>query len=88
MQFIPLFLCLNKILREVRLSITFRYISMIYYLKCNMSNKKETYLGKQSGITMLGSNLKLNNIYQNLEKVIPQLSFRDMFLVMVHKIKI
>ena len=31
---------------ELRSDVTCRSINMIYYLKCNMCKKKETYIGK------------------------------------------
>ena len=34
---------------ELRSQVTCRSINIIYYLKCNMCKKKETYIGKNAG---------------------------------------
>lgn len=61
------------------LSITCRSINMIYYLKCNMSNRKKTRKNSQGFRYWV--QISSETTYQNLEKVTPHLSFRDMFLV-------
>ena len=61
------------------LSIPCRSINVIYYLKCNMNNRKETWKNSQGFQCWV--QISSETTYWNLEKVAPHLSFQDMFLV-------
>lgn len=63
------------------LSIPCRSINLIYHLKCNMSNRKETWKNSQGCQCWI--QISSETTYQKKEKVVtPHLSFLDMFLVL------
>ena len=81
------FLCSNKILWGIQLSITCRSIHVIY-LRYNICHKKEIMQQEQLGISMLGLNPEGNHIYPTFEMVIANVNFCHVILVMVQQIKV
>ena len=45
---------------ELRLHVICRFVNIIYYLKCNMFKKKETYIGKTVGEDIGGFKSRMN----------------------------
>ena len=78
-------LCSNNILWEIRSNNTCGSVNVIYYLRFNIWNKKETYIEKTVRTFMLGSNSESTKTYQIVEMMIPRLNIQDMFLVVVEK---
>ena len=54
------FIMPNNMRWELRSHVTCRSINMIYYLKCNMCKKKETYIGKTVGDNIVGFKSRMN----------------------------
>ena len=50
----------NNMRWELRSHVTWRSINIIYYLRCNMCKKKETYIGKTVGDNIVGFKSKIN----------------------------
>ena len=50
----------NGLIWEIRRNITCKDINVIYYLKCNMCNKKTTYIGKTIGDLTVGFKSRMN----------------------------
>ena len=48
------FIMLNNMRWELRSHFTYRSVNIIYCFKCNMSKKKESYIGKSVGDTIVG----------------------------------
>ena len=46
--------------REIRREIDCHSVNVIYYLKCKMCNKKETYIGKTKGHNTNGFKVRIN----------------------------
>ena len=54
------FIMSNNMRWELRSHVTCRSINIIYYLKCNMCKKKETYIGKTVGDNIVGFKSRKN----------------------------
>ena len=54
------FIMSNNMRWELRSHATCRSINIIYYLKCNMCKKKETYIGKTVGDNIFGFKSRMN----------------------------
>ena len=54
------FLMSNNMRWELGSHVTCRSINVIYYLKCNMCKKKETYIGKTVGDNIVGFKSRMN----------------------------
>ena len=54
------FIMSNNMRWELRSHVTCRSINIIYYLRCNMCEKKETYIGKTVGDNIVGFKSKMN----------------------------
>ena len=54
------FVMSHKMTWELRSFVTCRDINVIYYLKCNMSDHKETYNGKTVGDNVVGFKSRIN----------------------------
>ena len=50
----------NNMRWELRSHVTCRSVNIIYYLKCNMCKKKETYIGKTVGDNIVGFKSRMN----------------------------
>lgn len=50
----------NNQIWELRSHVTCRAINVVYYLKCNMCNKKTTYIGKTQGDNVHGFKQRMN----------------------------
>ena len=51
----------NNMRWELRSHVTCRDINVIYYLKCNMCDRKETYFGKTVGDNVVGFKILIQN---------------------------
>ena len=54
------FVMSNNMRWELRSHVTCRDINVIYYLKCNMCDHKETYIGKTVGDNVVGFKSRIN----------------------------
>ena len=50
----------NDQIWEIRRETDCHSVNVIYYLKCKMCNKKETYIGKTKGDNTKGFKVKIN----------------------------
>ena len=55
------FVMSNNMKWELRSHVTCRDINVIYYLKCNMCDRKETYFGKTVGDNVVGFKILIQN---------------------------
>ena len=60
-------------------------VNIIYYLRFNIWNKKETYIEITVRAFMLGSNSESIKTYQIAKTMIQHLNIQDIFLVVVEK---
>ena len=54
------FVMSNDMKRKLRSHVTCRHINVVYYLKCNMCDHKETYIGKTFGDNVVGFKSRIN----------------------------
>ena len=54
------FVMSNDMRRELHSHVTCRHINVVYYLKCNMCDHKETYIGKTFGDNVVGFKSRIN----------------------------
>ena len=51
----------NNMRWELRSHVTYRDVNVIYYLKCNMCDCKETHFGKTVGDNVVGFKILIQN---------------------------
>ena len=70
----------NNMRWELRSQVTCRDINVIYYLKCNMRDHKETHIGKRLVIMLLVLKAELICILVIVEQVLPLVNFPHTYI--------
>ena len=69
------FIMSNNMTWELQSHVTCRSINIIYYLKCNISKKKETYIGKTVGDNIVGFKSRMNQHISNSRRGVSTCKF-------------
>ena len=80
-----IFIMLNNVRWELRSHVTCRSINIIYYLKCNMCKKKETYIGKTVGHNIVEFKSRMNQHIIDSRTGASTCKFPYMFISVVWK---
>ena len=75
----------NNVRWELRSHVTCRSINIIYYLKCNMCKKKETYIGKTVAHNIVGFKSRMNQHITDSKTGDSTCKFPYMFIGVVWK---
>ena len=75
----------NNVRWELRSHVTCRSINIIYYLKCNMCKKKETYIGKTVAHNIVGCKSRMNQHITDSKTGDSTCKFPYMFIGVVWK---
>ena len=70
----------NHMRWELRSHVTCRNINEIYYLKCNICDHKETYIGKTVDNNVVGCKSKSISTLVIVEQVLPLVNFPYMYI--------
>ena len=81
------FVMFNNMRWELCSHVTCRDINVIYYLKCNMCDHKETCIGKTSGDNVVGFKSRIS-ILVIVEQVFPLVNFPYTYITVTWKINV